>query len=314
MHTCVAPVTPSLNWVSSKLRSGGGPRPPMQPDLNIPTCGRVFFHPLHITYRQMHSPSLLLLCRRRKAPILCHWHETVCPVLLFICGLFCDYTCVTWRWINKRRQKRRVLKLIPAQTRGRGGERMSLEDNSWLTFLPFCNLKRLKDDFCRHAQTTRTRQRCLDLREDSAFPAHFFIKSAILVAAFLTKLRERSTEQPRSSHLPVKLVFLACSFFQKNTSRQLQVRIFAACSEFNLRGNFLCWKSICAVSIRRWKKTARRPIRIVITGTADRSFLYVLSFSLRMEAVGKDQTKQKERMKLAPLFVVFVVEPSPLKE
>lgn len=41
-------------------------------------------------------------------------------------------------------------------------------------------------------------------------------------------------------------------------------------------------------------KTAQCPIRIIIRGTADRSFLYVLSFSLRMEVVGKDQKGDNE--------------------
>lgn len=131
-YTCAASTGSSLN-------SAAGATAPMQPNLNIPTRGRVFFVLCTSCINRRTHHLCCYSAEGWKAPILCHWHETVCPVLLFICGLFCDYMYVTWHWINKRRQKRRVLKLIPAQTRGWGGG-VSLADNSWLTFLPFCNL------------------------------------------------------------------------------------------------------------------------------------------------------------------------------
>lgn len=97
-----------------------GPRPPCSLIWIFPPVDAVSFHPLHITYKET------------------HWNCVSCPAVHMWTVLWLH---VTWHWINKRRQKRRVLKLILAQTSWRGGGGWTWRTIADSRFYPFATFK-----------------------------------------------------------------------------------------------------------------------------------------------------------------------------
>lgn len=113
-HTCVAPVTPSLNWVSSTLRSGG----------HGPHAAWSEYSHQWITYKEMHSPSLLLLCRRGKSshPVSLAWNCVSCPAVHMWTVLWLHVCNMTLNKQRKTKATRPEIDSGPDEgTGGRGG-------------------------------------------------------------------------------------------------------------------------------------------------------------------------------------------------
>lgn len=136
MHACVAAVTPSLKWVGSKLRSGGhGPHAAWSEYSHL---GTRFVHPLHIVYKQIHSPFWLWLCRRVKSshPVSLAWSCVSCPAVHIWTVLWLHVCNMT---LNKQKKTKATRPEIDADPDEEGG-------GGWRTiadsrFYPFATFK-----------------------------------------------------------------------------------------------------------------------------------------------------------------------------